>query len=51
MQKNTDPQGCPFGSILDNNTNTEEKLEKNLKNTENAKIYRKILIQTRKKKT
>ena len=28
-----DPQGCPFGSMLDNNTNTD-KLNNTLKNTE-----------------
>ena len=43
MQKNTDPRGCPFGSILDNNTITEEKLEKTLKNTYK---YRKMLKYT-----
>ena len=48
MQKNTDPRGYPFGSILDNNTVTEEKLEKNpekyLKIQKNAEIFRRILI-------
>ena len=40
IQKNTDLQGCPFGSMLDNNTKTEkyltntEKCRKILKNTE-----------------
>ena len=45
MQKNTDPQGCPFGSILDNNTNTEEKLEKN---PEKYRNIQKILKYTEK---
>ena len=48
MQKNTDPRGCLFGSILDNNTITKEKLgqnpEKYLKIQKNAEIYRRILI-------
>ena len=37
MQKNTDLQGCPFGSMLDNNKNMEKKLKDILKDTKKYK--------------